>query len=161
MLRPLFHKQRKDLVQKKLLQKMDYANVIRRSYSRSKGSRTTDQLVIEETAQCAFDLHNIRKSQIKQANQENINLTNQNTLSNSHKSRSVSLSPASLANRKIASSQTRGGYSNISANRRLTSRASVSRSPPKHNPDSPTFRGNQPINPYYHQLSPTISHPTE
>ena len=62
MLRPLFHKQRKDLVQKKLLQKMDYANVIRRSYSRSKGSRTTDQLVIEETAQCAFDLHNIRKS---------------------------------------------------------------------------------------------------
>lgn len=31
-----------------MLEKMDYSNVIRRSYSRTKNTRTTDKLVIEE-----------------------------------------------------------------------------------------------------------------
>ena len=48
MNRPLTHKHRKEMLQKKMLQKMDYSNVIRKSYSRPRNSRTTDPLVIEE-----------------------------------------------------------------------------------------------------------------
>lgn len=42
-------KQRKDMINQKLMQKMDYANVIRRSYSRPHDSRTTDKLVIVDS----------------------------------------------------------------------------------------------------------------
>ena len=48
MNRPLRHQARRNSIQRKLLENMDYANVIRKSYSRPKDSRTTDQLVIEE-----------------------------------------------------------------------------------------------------------------
>jgi len=39
---------------------MDYAHVIRKSYSRPRNSRTTDQLVIEDTTQ-QFDFKNLKE----------------------------------------------------------------------------------------------------
>ena len=48
MNRPLRHQARRSSLQRKLLENMDYANVIRKSYGRPKDSKTTDQLVIEQ-----------------------------------------------------------------------------------------------------------------
>jgi len=53
---------------------MDYANVIRRSYSRGRNARTTDQVVVEGTANIESNFQTFQADQWQHG--ESVNLDN-------------------------------------------------------------------------------------